>query len=89
VELFFPACAIFIVFAQQLLQAYFSFNNHLKSTISRGEQSEITISFSNALVTPDSWPIYVPGTAKVGSWKTRFERELSLKLAIIPSLIQI
>ena len=89
VELFFQTRATSIVFAQQPLYWYFLLKTHLKSTISRGEQSEITISFWTALVTSDSWPISVHGTAEVGSWKTRFEIELSLKWVFIPCLIQI
>ena len=86
---FFQTCATSIVFAHQLLYWYFLFKIHLKSTISRGEQSEITVSFWIALVTPDSWPISVHGTAEVRTWKTRFEIELSLKWVFIPCLIQI
>ena len=78
-----------IVFAKQLLFWYFLFKTHLKSTISRGEQLEITISFWTAPVTSDSWPISVHGTAEVGSWKTRFEIKVSLKWVFILCLIQI
>ena len=86
---FFQTRATSIVFAKQLLFWYFLFKTHLKSTISRGEQLEITISFWTALVTSDSWPISVHGTAEVGSWKTRFEIKVSLKWVFILCLIQI